>query len=111
VEDPQTFAGLGVETADVTLFVGLASRISAGQMRGADDDYVVDDERGGVEADFAGDEVHVLVVFGFQIDNAVLAEAPHRLARLSIERDQLITGRDVEDPLLASVGPIRQPAA
>ena len=51
VEDPQPLAGLRVEAADVALLVGLASWVRRRQMRGADDDHVVGDERRGVEAD------------------------------------------------------------
>ena len=60
-----------------------------------------DDERRRVQADFAGDEIHLLVVFQLQIDDAVLAEAVHRLAGLRVERDHLVAGRDVDDALLA----------
>ena len=111
VEDPQPLARLDVESADVALFVALAARHAAGQVRGADDDGVPGDDRCGVQTNLAGDEVHDLIVVLLQIDDAVLAEARDRNAGLGIERDQPIAGRDVENPLVAAVGPVRQAAA
>ena len=60
-----------------------------------------DDDRRGVQADLAGDQIHLLVGLELQIDDAVLAEAWNRRAGLRVERDQLVAGRDVEDALLA----------
>ena len=88
VEDPQPLAGLDVEPADVALLVGLAARHAAGQVRGADDDGVPGDDRRGVQADLAGDEIDRLIVVQLQIDDAVLAEARDRRAGLRVERDR-----------------------
>ena len=77
-----------VESADVALVVALAARHAAGQVRGADDDRVAGDDRRGVQADLAGDEVHDLIVVLLQIDDAALAEARDRNAGLRVERDR-----------------------
>ena len=69
------------------------------------------DQRRRVQSDFAGDEIDLLVVVLLQIDDAVLAEAGHRDAGLRVERDEPVAGRDVENPLLAAVGPVGQAAA
>ena len=44
-------------------------------VRRADDDDVARDDGRGVEPDLAGDEIHLLVVFQLEIDDAVLPEA------------------------------------
>ena len=56
-------------------------------------------------------EIDCLIEVLLQIDDAVRAEAGHRLSGFRVERDEPIAGRDVENPLLFAVGPIRQPAA
>ena len=111
VEDPHAPARLDVEPADVALLVALAARHAAGEVRGADDDGVAGDERRRVQPDLAGDEVHDLVVVQLQIDDAVLAEAGDRGAAPGIERDEPVAGRDVENPLLPAVGPVREATA
>ncbi len=58
------------------------------------------------EADFAIDQVHHLVVFEFEVDDAVLSEAGDALAGFGVERDQAVAGGYVEDAFLATVGPI-----
>jgi len=74
----------------------------------ADDDDVLGNHGGRMEPDFAGDEVDILIVLELQIDGAVDAEAGNRIASLRVERDEAIPGRDVEDPLFAAVGPVRE---
>src|SRR6185436_15478270 len=76
-----------------------------------DDDDVLDDDRGRVQADVPGNRVHVLVVLELQIDAAALAEVGHRGPRLRVETDHLVAGGHVDDPLHAAVGPVRQTAA
>src|SRR6185436_5136916 len=61
VEDPEPLAALHVVAADVTLFVAAALGISAGLVRGADNDDVSRDGRRRMQPDFTGDEVHFLV--------------------------------------------------
>src|SRR5262249_11055601 len=110
VENPETLPGLRVVTANVALLVRLAARRSARQVRRADDDDVADDEPRRVQAKFAGHEIHVLIVFGLQIDDAVFAEGVNELTGLGVERDHLVARRHIKDPFFATVGPIRQAA-
>ena len=106
VEDPEPLAGLDVVAADEALLVGLAPRRAAGSMRGADDHGIAGDDRRRMQPDIAGLQVHLLIVFQLQIDDAVLAETGDGMAGLRVERDHLISGRDVDDPFLAAVGPV-----
>ena len=80
------------------------------QMRGADDDTSCDDGRG--VSPFALLEIDGLIVFLFQIDDAVPAEPGGRKTGLRVERDHLVAGRDVDDARLlrGGAGPVRQPA-
>src|SRR5262249_47425920 len=110
VEDPEALAGAHVVAADVALDVRLAARNAAGAVRGTDDDDVVADHRGGMKADFTSDRVDLLIVLRLQIDDAVDAEPGNGIAVLRVERDEAIAGRDVEDSLFATVGPVREAA-
>ena len=74
VEDPQTLSRACVVAADETLFVNLALRSAARQMRGADDDDVLRDDRRRVESHFSGDRIDLLIVVHLQIDDAVRAK-------------------------------------
>ena len=87
VEDPEALAGAHIESADVAFDVGLALRDSAFQVRRADDHDIFGDDGRGVEADAAGDQIHLLVVILLEIDHAVDAEARDRDAGFGIERD------------------------
>ena len=111
MEDPETLPGPHVEAADVPLLVSPALGRGAGQVRGADDDDVPRDDGRRVEPNLAGDQVHLLIVFELQIDDAILPEAWHRHAGLRIERDEPVAGRHVQDPLLLAVAPVREPAS
>src|SRR6202521_5323932 len=111
MEDPQALARAHVEAAYIALLVRLAARRAAGQMRGADDDDVLRDDRRRVQADLTLHEVHDLVIVLLQIDDAVLAEPRHERAGLGVERDELVARRHVENSLLAAVGPVREPSA
>ena len=73
------------------------------QMGRADDDRVAGDHRRGLQPDLAGHEVDLLIVVELQIDHAARAEAGNRDARLRVERDQAVAGRDVENPLVVPV--------
>src|SRR5205809_7677937 len=79
-------------------------------MRGADDDGVPRDHRRRMQADLACDEVHDLVVLQLQIDDPAPTEAGNRGARFCVERDQSVSGGDVQNSLLTAVGPVREPA-
>ncbi len=110
VEDPQALAGAHVESADVALHVRLAGRHAARSVRGADDDDVAGDRRRGVKPDLARHRIDLLIVVLFQVDDAVNAEARNAHAGLRVQRDELIARRDVEDPFLFAVGPVREAA-
>ena len=73
------------------------------------------DGRRGVQADLAVDEVDRLPVPNdrrcLQINDAGVAEAGDRAAGLRVQRDQPEPGRDVENALVSSVGPVRDTAA
>src|SRR5262249_11166175 len=58
VEDPQALAGLDVESTDVALHVGLASRHTPRQMCGPDDDRVSSHGWRRMQPNLAGDEIH-----------------------------------------------------
>jgi hypothetical protein len=64
-----------------------------------------------MQPDFTGDRIHFLVVFELQVDDAVLADALDRFAGLSVQREHLVARRDVDDPVLAAVSPVRDAAA
>ena len=95
VEDPEALAGAHVESADVALHVFSAVRHATGQVRGTDNHDIFRDDGRRVQADFAGDEIDVLIVVFFQVHDAVHAERGNRQARLSVQRDQAITRSDV----------------
>ena len=112
MEDPEPLAGLHVEAADVSLLVlHPLGRGAAAHVRGADDDGVSGDDGRCVESDFAGDQIHLLIVFELEVDDPVFPEVRDPLSGLRVQRDQLIAGGDVEDAFLAAVGPVRKAAA
>ena len=82
-------------------------------MRGADHDDVADDQRCRVEANLAGIEVELLIVFELQIDGAIAPEGGNRNAGPGIERQQSIAGCDVNDAAVRSIraGPVGEPAS
>ena len=111
MEDPETLAGAHVESPDVTLHILLAPGYSARAVGCAHDDNVLRDDRGRVQSDFARDQIDLLIVVEFQIDNAILSEARHGGSCLRVQRHQTITGRDVQNSFITSVCPIRQAAS
>ena len=105
VEDPQTLAGLRVVPAHVTFLVRLLFGTPPG--RCAAPTTITSPTTSGVACrpTSPGDEIHRLVVFLFQIDDAVLAEAGDRLTGLRVERQHLVTRCDVDDAFVtATVG-------
>src|SRR5215203_1746856 len=92
VEAPDLLAGLHVEGADQPLGVGAVAIAQTLEHRRADDDGVVDDGRGRVQADFALLEIELLVLADddadLQIKYAGGAERGDRLAGLGVEGDQ-----------------------
>src|SRR5581483_1401125 len=71
VEDPQSFSGSNVISSDVSLHHRLALRNATGEVCRANDDGVPGDHGRGVQADFAGDRIHDLIVVLFEIDGSV----------------------------------------
>ena len=88
VEYPEAFAGLHIEAAHITFYVGLAPRLFAGTMSGTDDDRVAGDDRRGMQPDVRSDQVHLLVVIQAKIDHTILAEGGYRDTRFCIQRNQ-----------------------
>src|SRR5438067_4542777 len=106
VKDPKALAGAHIKAAHVAAHVFAALGIAACEVCGADDDDILRDYRRGMQAHFARYEVDILIVVLFQIDDAIAAEAGNRRARLGVQRDQPVAGRDVKDALFLAVGPI-----
>ena len=111
VENPQPLARPHVVAAHVALVVAAAHRTAALGVRRADDHDVLDDDRRRVQTDVPGNRVHVLVVLELQIDAPAFAEVGHQGSRLRVEPDHLVPRCDVDDPLHAAVGPVRQTAS
>jgi len=91
-------------------FVAAALRVGAGLVRRADNHHILGDGRRRMEADLAGDEIHLLIVVQLQIDDAALAEPGDRHAGPGIEGDEPIAWRDVQDPIVPAIGPVREAA-
>ena len=79
-------------------------------MRGADDDHVAGHDGRGCQPNLAGDQVHVLVGFQFQVRNAAFAEPRIRNPRDRVQRNHPVALGHVEDAGLLAVAPVRQPA-
>src|SRR5215471_1198920 len=62
VEDPEALAGAHIESPNVALLVCKALRRAARKMRGAHQHDIARDDRSGMKPDFAGDEIHRLIV-------------------------------------------------
>src|SRR5262245_41379446 len=110
MEDPETFAGADIESAHVTLHVGLDGTWSPGCVRGANDHGVARDDGSRMQTDFTSDEIDLLIIVELEIDGAVHSETGNDIAGLPVQRDKAVTGCDIENPFLFSIGPIRQSA-
>ena len=113
VEDPQLLAGARVEPADEPgREVG---RRRGGAQRRPDHDHVADDQRRRVQADLAGLDwrtVRPVVDALEEIDDALLAEGGHRVSGRGVQRDQVISPGDVDDPrVVLPVRPVRHAPA
>src|SRR5687767_5891468 len=111
LEHPQALSRSYVEAADGSLDVAAALRIGAGLERRADDDDVAGDDRGRVKTDRRAGQVHRRVEIGLQIDGSSSSETGDRITGSSVERDQPVSGRDVEDALFLAVAPVGEAAA
>src|SRR5256885_10212882 len=111
MEDPKPLTGPDVESADVALYILLASWHSARAVSGADNDHIFRNDRSRVQSDFARDEIDLLIVIEFQIDHAVPAETRHRGSCLCSQSDEAVAWRHVQNSLLTPVCPVRQAAS
>ena len=109
MEDPQAFARPHIVAADVPFLVSATLGRPAWSVRRTDDNRVPGDHRWRMEPDVPRDQIHRLIVFALQIDDAVIPEIRNRPACLRIQRNQLIAGRDVDDALRLAIGPVRDP--
>ena len=64
-----------------------------------------------MQADFALLQINFLIVIEFQIDDAAAAKSRDRIARLGVQCDQPIAGRDIDDSFVPTIGPVGQPAS
>src|SRR5439155_26028081 len=111
MDDQGALACPHVESANVTLRVRFALGDSGGSVRGADNHDVLSDDRRRMESDFTGGEIDFLIVIELQIDGAIVSEAGYRHSCFGIETDQAVARRNVEDPFLSPIRPVRQTAA
>ena len=66
-------------------------------MRGADQNRVAGDDRCGVQADLARDQIDVLIHVLLEVDDAIGAEALYPPPGGGVKGDELISRGDVED--------------
>ena len=111
VEDPLSLAGPDVEAADVALHILAADRSAAHLVGGADEEGVTRHDRRGVQAHFAGHKIDLLVQPALQVDDAVEAEVGNLVAGRGVERDQLVSRRDVKNASGAPIVPVGQASA
>ena len=116
VEPPELLARAHVVRPHRALRVVVRRDRHAFSERRSDEHDVAGDDGRRVDADLAGLEVDLLVSpfddTGLQIDDAARAERVDRLAGLRVERDEPVTGRHVQDALVAAaVGPVGDAAA
>src|SRR5712671_3695184 len=111
MENPKTLARPHVESADVTFHVFPALGNPAGQVRSSHDHDVPGDDGRRMKTDVPVDQVDVLIVVLLQIDYAVFAECWYARARLCIQRDEPVAGRDVQDSLFLAVRPVGESVA
>ena len=110
VEDPPPLPGPGVVPADVALRFLLRGRRDTREVRRANDDDPVGDDRRRMQPDLAGHRVDVLVEPLFEVDDALVAEVGHPSTGLGVQSDEPIAGGDVEDDAVAPVVPVGQAA-
>ncbi len=64
-----------------------------------------------MQTDLGAQRIDLLVVILLEIDDSGFAKGRYRISRLRIQRDQTITGRDVENAFLFAICPVREAAA
>ena len=111
VESPQQLAGHDIETADVADdVVGLVGRRERRMRRGHHDD-VARDRRRRVGPDLAPVPIVALIERRFEIDDAVVTEGLDGTTCRGVQRDELIARRHIDDALVVTALPKREPAA
>ena len=111
MKDPAALAGAHVVGAHIANHRLVVARRAALDVRRTDDDGVLRNDRRGVQSDLVVQLVDLLIVVLLQIDDAVHAEGGDAMTSSRIERDHLVSGRDVNDPCFLAVAPVREPAA
>src|SRR5439155_11822736 len=106
VEGPEALPSADVESADVAFDMLSGDGGAAGEVGRANDHDIFSDHGGGVQSDFAGGEVDLLIEILLEIDDAGFAEGGDGRAGFGVERDESIAGGDVENALLLAVGPV-----
>src|SRR5438477_10926308 len=97
MKNPKTLAGPDIKATNVSFHVAFAFRIGAGLMRSTDNDDIACDDRCRLKPDLAAEQIDVLVVVEFEIDNTVLAEGSDRHAGLRVQRNETISGSYIKD--------------
>ena len=87
VEDPLPLTGPGVEAANVARRFLFGGGRDTGEVRGADHDHAVRDDRGGMQPDLAGHRIDVLVKPLLQVDEAVVTEARYPVTSERVQGD------------------------
>jgi hypothetical protein len=107
-EGPDALAGADVVAADVAWDILLRRRRGAGLKGRTDHDHILHDDGRRAGADGAG--LHGGAVQAFEeIDEAVLAKGWDGLSRFGIEGNQLVTGGNDDDAVVAfAIAPIRK---
>ena len=108
---PKSPARPNVVSADVPFVIFVSSGRHAFPERSADNHHIPGHDRRRLEPDLPGDQIDVLIDFQLQIHRAVLSEGGHRDAGPGIQGDEAIARSHIQNPLLVSVGPVRQPSS
>src|ERR1700722_19883938 len=75
-------------------------------MSRTDNDHVARDDRGGVQSNIGGREIHFLIIVQAEIDHPLDPKRGNGIAGLCIKRDETVTGRHVKNALVAPIAPI-----
>src|SRR5262249_42065940 len=116
IEAPDLFPGPHIEGAHQPFRVVVGGNSCAFTHRRTHKHNILDDDRSRVDADLSGFQIDLLIHSfddaDFQIDHAVLTERWDHCAVFCIERDEPVTGRYVQNAIVASaVGPVSDAAA
>ena len=111
VEGPDALAGADVEATDIARNIFPGNRGRARLERCANHHNIFHHDGRGSGADLAIFDYRAIQTFE-QIDNAICTEVPNRQTGGGVESNQMVTGSDQQDPVIAlAVRPVRQTAA